>query len=70
MNFTGYFLTTRNEFDFLHHLVYWEVNKTKNNDVTIDKDIHENILAPDPLTHWQNDNEEAANHTTLREVVD
>ena len=52
MNFTGYFLTTRNEFDFLHQVLYWEVNKT------------------DPLTHWQNDIYEAANHTTVQEVVD
>ena len=54
----------------MHQVLYWEVNKTKNNNVTIDEDIHENNLAPDPLTHWQNDIYEAANHTTVQEVVD
>jgi len=29
--------------NFLHHLLYSGVNKTKNNYVTNDKDIHENL---------------------------
>ena len=38
-------------------------------EITIGKDIHENIKAPDPSIHWDKDTKEAANHEITQEIV-
>ena len=38
-------------------------------EITIGKDIHENIKAPDPSIHWDKDTSEDANHEITQEIV-